>query len=131
MSLARAAALLVLIAPTLPALAQSPNCAKATTQADLDTCSGTAFAAADKTLNAAYRSLIATLTPGGQQRLRDAQRAWVAFRDRECDFRSNGADGGSAAPMVAADCRTTLTQARTKDLKALAACQEGDLSCPR
>jgi uncharacterized protein YecT (DUF1311 family) len=90
------------------------------------------LAKADQTLNAAFKQIEHRLSDdaNGKQRLIKAQRAWIAFRDAECTFQSSGDDGGSAAPMIIASCRTNLTVERTKQLKAYLNCQEGDLSCP-
>lgn len=90
------------------------------------------FTKADKALNAAFKGIEQRLTddPAGKERLIKAQRAWIAFRDAECTFQSSGDDGGSAAPMVVAACRTTLTEDRTKQLEAYLDCEEGDLACP-
>jgi hypothetical protein len=61
----------------------------------------------DASLNATYKSLMAKLDAAGQSRLRDAQRAWIAFRDKECAFRATG-DA----------CVAELTRARTQALDA-------------
>ena len=52
------------------------------------------------------------------------------FRDAECGFAASGVAGGSAEPMVTAQCLARLTQSRNADFKAYLACPEGDLSCP-
>lgn len=90
------------------------------------------FQQADKALNDAYRSIVHRLAddPGAKARLVHAQRAWIAFRDAECDFRSGGVDGGSAAPAVIMVCRTQLTSDRTTRLNTYLNCEEGDLACP-
>ncbi len=90
------------------------------------------FQAADKALNQAFRQVEHRLSgdADGKARLVKAQRAWIAFRDAECMFQSSGEDGGSAAPMVIAVCKEKLTAARTGQLKAYLACEEGDLACP-
>lgn len=93
---------------------------------------GADFQKADKALNATFRQIQNRLSDDadGKARLVKAQRAWIAFRDAECTFQSSGEDGGSAAPMVAASCKATLTAQRTRQLKAYLNCQEGDLACP-
>lgn len=87
---------------------------------------------ADQALNQTFKKVQKRLEgdAAGKARLVKAQRAWIAFRDAECTFRSSGDDGGSAAPMVAAGCRADLTNDRTKQMKAYLNCQEGDLACP-
>lgn len=106
-----------------PAIAQS--------QAAMNANSGDAFAKSDAALNTTYRKVMARLGKPGQARLLAAQRAWLSYRDKQCSFVSSGTDGGSIAPMINANCHTEETDARTKALAAVAACEEGDLTCPR
>ena len=54
---------------------------------------------------------------GEEATLREAQRAWVAFRDANCRLESFEARGGSMQPMLDAGCRATLTRARTAELR--------------
>ncbi len=58
------------------------------------------------------------------------QRAWVAFRDAECDFQTSAVAGGSAAPMIHAMCLDSQTKRRIEDFKTYLNCEEGDMSCP-
>ncbi len=102
----------------------------AQTQAEMNADAAGQFRTADAQLNAAYRKLQARLSAGGQSRLRVAQRAWLAVRDRDCAFVSSGSDGGSVAPMINASCLVEETQTRTKWLARYLVCEEGDLSCP-
>lgn len=88
-----------------------------------------AFGKADGDLNRVYGALVEKVSPAGKEALRRAQRTWVAFRDQECDFETMGSQGGSIHGMVALQCQTRLTEARTKDLGAQATCSEGDPSC--
>ena len=115
----------------LPAAAQPVNCANASTQFDINRCAAADLGKADAGLNRAYAQALARLTPGSKARLRDAQRAWIAFRDKQCAFEANGADGGSVSPMVAMNCATGLTSARARDLASTGKCVEGDVSCAR
>lgn len=74
--------------------------------------------AADAELNAAYQVTLDAL-PGNATRakLREAQRAWVAFRDAEIEL--NGALPGASGNTLKM-LQTELTETRTKQLKALA-----------
>ena len=103
----------------------------AQTQATMNSAAGSDFAAADARLNSVYKQVMARLSPGGQSRLKAAQRAWIASRDASCSFVSSGPDGGSVAPMIAAGCKTEQTEERTTWLAGFVTCAEGDLSCPR
>lgn len=108
----------------LAAMMTAPACASDDLSAD--------YKKADQALNQTYKDVEKRLVddPNGKIRLISAQRAWIAFRDAECAFQSSGEDGGTAAPMVVAACRTSLTTARAAQLKGYLNCQEGDLSCP-
>ncbi len=95
-------------------------------------CSGKAFDAADKALNATYHQIVTRIGDDHKTKttLTAAQRAWIGFRDGECAFQAIGAEGGSIHSMIVADCKTTLTEARTEQLEAYLDCEEGDTSCP-
>jgi uncharacterized protein YecT (DUF1311 family) len=112
--------------------AQAAGCDDASDQATMNACADKALKASDAELNAVYRTITHRLAsdPETEKQLVAAQRAWIAFRDAECKFSSSGTSGGSAYPMVHSMCLDGLTRARTKDLKALLTCEEGDMSCP-
>jgi uncharacterized protein YecT (DUF1311 family) len=111
------------------AAAASP--APAQTQTDMNASAGQAAKAADQALNAQYKATTAKLSVPSRTLLRNAQRSWIGFRDQQCKFEASGVQGGSAYPMVLSGCLKRLTDDRTRQLKALGQCQEGDLSCPR
>lgn len=98
-------------------------------QAELDQCAGRDFDAADDRLNALYKRLIAGYDADNAAKLKTAEKAWIAYRDAECDYETNGTTGGTINPMVFTMCRTAKTNARIKDLNAQLHCDEGDLSC--
>lgn len=118
------------IAP-LPAFAGADPCAKAQTQMDLNACTDQAYRAADLALNQTYQTLRKRLSEQSRSKLKDAQRAWISFRDAECTFIASGVEGGSAQPMVHSSCLTNLTRERTEALAKQMDCPEGDLACPR
>ncbi len=115
-----------------PSAARALDCKAPPDQTSMTICAGRDFAVADAALNAGYGQVTARLKgdPETAGKLAAAQKAWLAFRDAECAFATAGDAGGSAAPMVVAQCRARLTRARTGDFKAYLACQEGDLACP-
>lgn len=108
------------------------NCNDQSTQSDLNICADQDFKAADKTLNDVYRTIVKRLSqdPEGKTRLTASQKAWIAFRDAECDFQSGDSIQGSIHPMLVLICRTGLTKARTEELKVYLNCDEGDTLCP-
>lgn len=119
--------LLVLL---LPLTGMAQNCANPISQADMNRCAASEHASADKELNKVYNAYRARLDEEQKKQLRDAQLAWIRFRDLNCAFESSGVKGGSAYPMVLSGCLAGVTRARVKQLAELATCKEGDLSCP-
>ncbi|NEO26356.1 MAG: lysozyme inhibitor LprI family protein [Kamptonema sp. SIO4C4] len=93
------------------------DCDQAETQAELNYCAAQAATAADKRLNAVYQQLRGAIqgTPQ-EQRLINAQLAWIEFRDRDCDYAQHQYDGGSMMPMIYGFCVADLTEKRTREL---------------
>ena len=111
--------------------ARADECADASDQATMNACAGKALKASDAELNALYRQIQGRLKDDAEKTklLVTAQRAWVAYRDAECDFASSSVAGGSAQPMVTLECRDDRTKKRVADFKTYLSCEEGDLSC--
>lgn len=119
--------------------AQEPewNCENPQAQQEMNYCAARDAERADAELEAAYRPAIegareadrewARLEagagggsdgqPGEEATLREAQRAWVAFRDAHCRLESYEARGGSMQPMLESGCRAALARARTAELR--------------
>ncbi len=122
--------IIIMLAAAAPGIAKA-DCYDSPVQDDLNACASADFKKADTELNAAYAVVHARLSKAGQKRLRDAERAWISYRDAECMFRSSGDDGGSAAVMVDLQCQAELIYQRAKYLETVKTCEDGDLSCPR
>jgi uncharacterized protein YecT (DUF1311 family) len=112
------------------ALAQAKDCSNAATQMDMNFCAGAAQKSADDQLNKTYNTLVARIDgKDALAQLRDAEKAWIVYRDRECTFESSATVGGSIHSMIVAQCLETMTRAREKELRRQLNCQEGDMSC--
>jgi uncharacterized protein YecT (DUF1311 family) len=82
---------------------------------------------AEETLNKIYPLAIAAMKEqdrnqaeqlrGYEEALRKSQRAWIAYRDAQCDLASFNARGGSEASLEGSACATTLTKERTAFLR--------------
>lgn len=87
---------------------------------------------ADALLNDVYVQVMERMdpesNPAGRTNLREAQRAWIAFRDKECHYRTDGL--GSVRSAIHASCIHDLTVRRIEELHYYLTCFEGDLSCP-
>jgi uncharacterized protein YecT (DUF1311 family) len=125
-------ALLAAAVLSLAPFAAAADCADDATQSELNACAGADFQAADRTLNTLYADIKDRLKGDADttRLLTLAQRAWVAWRDAECDFSAASVAQGSIYPMIRDQCLTELTNARVADFRRHLSCAEGDLSCP-
>lgn len=104
--------------------------AHAQSQMQLNQQAGSELQKADRQLNDVYAKLMAATSADWKAKLTQAQVAWIAFRDRECEFETIATVGGSIHGMMVANCQARLTLHRVGELERLLKCQEGDLSCP-
>lgn len=101
------------------ALAADPqvDCASADlNQQQLNACAGQELAHQDALLNEAYPKVMASLDADGKALLKKAERAWIVWRDAECDWDADQYRGGSIAPLEYFSCKATLTKARVATL---------------
>jgi uncharacterized protein YecT (DUF1311 family) len=93
-------------------------------------CGGREIAVWDERLNAAYQAALSG-PPGKQQAqrgsrtltgadsLRDAQRSWIAFRDKKCDAAGLPMEGGTGAGLLSVDCHLQETARQALWLESL------------
>jgi uncharacterized protein YecT (DUF1311 family) len=105
-----------------PAYAQADSTAATTSAADpcadpqdqstMNICAENDYQKADQKLTTLYKSFRPV-----PAKLKEAERAWIAYRDAECDFEGSFAEGGSMQPMLVSGCMATLTKERIATLK--------------
>lgn len=108
--------------------AQEAACNGSASQADLNDCAALAWQMADERLNEAYdwalvwaRDVDAPNDQGGTEaRLRSAQRAWVVYRDANCQVNPKASGQGQMAPVLLYGCMEAMTTIRADELLALA-----------
>jgi uncharacterized protein YecT (DUF1311 family) len=98
------------------AQAKQQPCAHAQTQSAINQCAMEEFKKADAELNKVFQQLL--LKTDRQEKLKAAQRAWVAFRDAGCEYDASEAEGGSMEPLVRYSCYAEATKTRTNQLRA-------------
>lgn len=79
-------------------------------------CIATEMKMQDVRLNTAYKEVIAQLSPARKKQLQDAQRAWLKYRDANCNFYADS-DGGTMAAVSSNDCVMSTTASRAKELE--------------
>lgn len=131
----RSALLAALLLGPTAGLAAEVDCSTSANQMDANICAGQEFDRVDAELNRRYATLRGKLDENGRRNLVAAERAWIAFRDLECNLRTGfntltPDENGTIAPMLMGQCKTALTRRRIQDLAAQIKCPGGDLSCP-
>lgn len=107
------------------------DCENAMTQRDMNVCAHKDYEEADAALNAqwvltkeaakdwdeGFKTL--NMIARSEEALLASQRAWLKYRDTQCDVEELGVQGGSMAPMVYSSCMAEMTRERTEELKSL------------
>jgi uncharacterized protein YecT (DUF1311 family) len=86
--------------------------------AEMLECNGKELDRQDARLNNAYKKLTSKLSRDRKNALLKAQRAWIKFREANCDYWLDP-DGGTAARMNASGCLLTMTATRAKELEGM------------
>ncbi|MFK5997818.1 MAG: lysozyme inhibitor LprI family protein [Rhodobacterales bacterium] len=116
----------ILFAPVMGKAAV--GCDEPETQTEISICAYQSYKAADSDLNADYKRAMAYLKQAdldylpegavpGVIVLRDAQRAWITYRDKNCAVKILAYRGGSIVPLVWANCLEEMTRARSEELR--------------
>jgi uncharacterized protein YecT (DUF1311 family) len=109
------------------------DCGQFTAQPDLNACAAANLQAADAALNQMYQKLMAQQTDGSSKKqLKDVERAWMDYRDKECAFEVGPQQsGGSIWPMEMSNCLEEMTAARLREVTRLSGCAAGANDCDR
>lgn len=93
-------------------------------------CYAANLASANKALDNTYRSLMAqkTFYVGSAAGLREVERAWIVYKDRECAYEF-GAGRDENYWLAHADCEIRLTEERIRELQGRPSCTGGDSVC--
>lgn len=109
-----------------------PDCANPQDQYSMTYCAGVDYESADAELNRVWPQARAAAKrqdeyiaddarsrglPTASEALLAAQRAWLKFRDAECEYQSYAFFGGTGQPMIGSLCLAQLTRERTEQLR--------------
>jgi len=108
-----------------------PDCIDPQSQFEMTYCAGVDYDNADADLNAIWPDIVAAAksndeyvaemardrgVPTTLEALRSAQRAWIKFRDAQCEYEAYEVFGGTMQPMVGSMCLARLTRERIEVL---------------
>jgi uncharacterized protein YecT (DUF1311 family) len=112
--------------------AAASNCGDKSSQTAMTMCQAEVSERADAEMNRVWKQVYAQMkrsdreepTPtrsdqGFAPALLASQRAWLTYRDAECQIESYEWRGGSMQPFTYNQCTTALTQERTRQLRAI------------
>lgn len=112
--------LFVMFLAALPVPAAAQDCDEAQTTLEMGVCLQDALAAADAELNLTYRLAMESLgeieLPAVAASLKQAQRAWITYRDLACASERALYEGGSMAGIARTGCLLRLTDERVTGL---------------
>jgi uncharacterized protein YecT (DUF1311 family) len=131
--------LLLFLAATLAAqqtkVPRNPCRQLEVSQRQMVDCAAFEYTQADTRLNKVYRKAMQYMTNDlaraqkagdqtqikyeqmGIESLKEAERAWLSYRDIQCKAAGQQYEGGSMSPMIYSQCLATLTEHRIADLK--------------
>jgi uncharacterized protein YecT (DUF1311 family) len=92
-------------------------CASAQSQAEMNICAGKEYKSADAELNQVYQKLSSILNDEEKSQLKEAENAWIRYRDLNCEFVADQYKGGSIRPMIHGLCLADVTRNRTAELR--------------
>lgn len=111
------------------AAAQDVDCTTTMAQQEMNFCAEAEWQVADAELNATYQEVMAAMKAmdrdlpvelrGAEEALRAAQRAWIPYRDANCEAAGFAMRGGSAEPLLVYGCLRQMTADRTDELRSL------------
>ncbi len=107
-----------------PALAQ--DCSDAGNTIAIVQCHEQHYVKADKELNVIYTEAMKTLPAGQKAKLKEAQKAWLKFRDLSLEFSKElNSEMRSFGSVVFADYKAKIVEKRVLELKYLMQSPEG------
>lgn len=83
---------------------------------EMSECISKEYDVQDKKLNEIYKKLMSQLSDQRKQALREAQRQWIVYTEKNCEF-YNDPDGGTMAQLSSQDCMLSSRAARVKELE--------------
>lgn len=98
-------------------------------QSTLNLCAEYRFVEADLVLNDTYSALMRKMhgTASSEPLVR-AQRAWIRFRDLDCEYQASSLQGGTMHAQWVLDCQRDRTVARTMQIESYLHCEAN--GCP-
>jgi uncharacterized protein YecT (DUF1311 family) len=110
--------LLMIISVSIAQESESKDpCEDAMTTIEMQECLDQQYQKWDAKLNLAYKEIRSKLTAARKTKLKEAQLAWIAFRDKSAEFEASEEEGGSMYSLVYISVMASLTEQRVENLR--------------
>ena len=93
------------------------QCDEAKTTLQINECFAKELKKADSELNRVYQATVKKLPPDDVALLRKTQRAWLAYRDSQCEAERALMSEGTNAPATWMSCKLELTRKRATEIQ--------------
>lgn len=98
--------------------ALAKDCTQAESTVDIVDCHAQRYESADKELNAVYSEAMRSLSDQEKNKLKDAQKLWLKYRDASIAFMiETNKDTGSYGNILISDYKAKLVEKRVLELK--------------
>lgn len=98
---------------------ETVDCSAPMNTVEMHYCADEAYKAADGDLNQVWQTMRGHLSKEEKAALLTAQRAWLKYRDANCDFAAMPYLGGTLHPVILLTCLESMTRTRTEELRAM------------
>ena len=113
--------LLIVLLLTSVSLAQEQEsknpCEDAMTTVEMQECLERQYQKWDTELNLVYKKIRSKLSVARKTKLKEAQLAWIVFRDKSAEFEASEEEGGSMYSLVYVSVMASLTEQRVENLR--------------
>ncbi len=92
-------------------------CEDAMTTVEMQECLGQQYQQWDVKLNLVYKKIRSKLSVARKTKLKEAQLAWIVFRDKSAEFEASEEEGGSMYSLVHLSVMASLTEQRVENLR--------------
>lgn len=109
--------LFVTLALTFSLSSFANDCENADSNYEMRECAAKELEKQDAELNRQYGLVMKKLDKEGIEKLKKAQRAWISFRDAQCELEADEMRGGTGAALIMLGCLGRMTEERADDLQ--------------
>lgn len=117
--------ILILFGASFQSQAGIDACTNLSNQSEANRCAVMALNSYDKKISNIYNDYLKKLNSSERESLKDSQRLWVQFKEKDCKFESSPVSKGSMYQYVFSACLIDRTEKRMTELEKMSNCNNG------